>query len=89
MTGVPAPRAGRQARRNEPAEGPAEGLRTHSAALLRHAQRLREGAAALDWKGPQAEAFRWRIEALAERCATAADGLARSAEQLDAAAGPR
>ncbi|MFF4101949.1 hypothetical protein [Streptomyces sp. NPDC001903] len=85
MTGVPAPRAGRQARRNEPAEG----LRTHSAALLRHAQRLREGAAALDWKGPQAEAFRWRIEALAERCATAADGLARSAEQLDAAAGPR
>ncbi|MFI6144716.1 hypothetical protein [Streptomyces sp. NPDC051109] len=81
MTGVPAPRSEREARWC----GSAEGLRAHSAALLRHAERLRAGAAALDWRGPQAEAFRWRIEALADRCATAADGLARSAEQLDAA----
>ncbi|KOU16639.1 hypothetical protein ADK52_33135 [Streptomyces sp. WM6372] len=81
MTAVPAPRTEREARRCEPAEG----LRAHSAALLRHAERLRAGAVALDWKGPQAEAFRWRIETLADRCATAAAGLARSAEQLDAA----
>ncbi|MFE6845432.1 hypothetical protein [Streptomyces sp. NPDC057686] len=80
MTAVPAPRTEQQQRQQ-----PAAGLRAHSAALLRHAQRLRAGAAALDWKGPQAEAFRWRIEALADRCATAAAGLARSAEQLDAA----
>ncbi|KOY54883.1 MULTISPECIES: hypothetical protein [unclassified Streptomyces] len=83
MTAIPAPRTEQQ--RYEPAEG----LRAHSAALLRHAERLRAGAVALDWKGPQAEAFRWRIEALADRCATAAAGLARSAEQLDAAARTR
>ncbi|MFD7834218.1 hypothetical protein [Streptomyces sp. NPDC059761] len=80
MTAIPAPRTEREARYE-----PAEGLRAHSAALLRHADQLRSGAVALDWKGPQAEAFRWRIEALADRCATAAAGLARSAEQLDAA----
>ncbi|MER6775798.1 MULTISPECIES: hypothetical protein [unclassified Streptomyces] len=84
VTAVPAPRRGQVARHE-----PAEGLRAHSAALLRQAERLRAGAAALDWKGPQAEAFRWRIEALAERCATAAAGLARSAEQLDTAVRPR
>ncbi|MFE2880016.1 hypothetical protein ACFXG6_05075 [Streptomyces roseus] len=77
---VPTPRTEREGRRREPAEG----LRAHSAALLRHADRLRAGAAALDWRGPRAEAFRWRIEALADRCATAAAGLARSAEQWDA-----
>ncbi len=54
-----------------------------------HAQRLRAGAVALDWKGPQAEAFRRRIEDLADRCMTAAESLARSADQLEAAARPR
>ncbi|MFE2141958.1 hypothetical protein ACFXA3_09430 [Streptomyces sp. NPDC059456] len=85
MSAVPAPRTERPGR----GCGPAEGLRTHAAELLRHAERLRAGAAALDWKGPQAEAFRWRVEALADRCATAAAGLARSAGQLDAAVRPR
>ncbi|MFF4850820.1 hypothetical protein [Streptomyces sp. NPDC001194] len=85
VTAVPAPRTGRQVRRYEPAEG----LRAHSAALLRQAELLRAGAAALDWRGPQAEAFRWRVEALADRCAKAADGLARCAAQLDAAVRPR
>ncbi|MFJ3203181.1 hypothetical protein [Streptomyces sp. NPDC086989] len=85
MSAVPAPRTERPGRRCEPAEG----LRAHAAALLRHAERLRAGAAALDWKGPQAEAFRWRIEALADRCTTAAAGLARSAERLDAPVRPR
>ncbi|MEV0414100.1 hypothetical protein AB0I68_25620 [Streptomyces sp. NPDC050448] len=80
MSAIPPPRTERQERRYEPAEG----LRAHSVELLRHAERLRAGSVALDWKGPQAEAFRWRIEALADRCATAAAGLARSAEQLDA-----
>ncbi|WP_328764766.1 hypothetical protein [Streptomyces sp. NBC_00272] len=80
MSAVPAPRGEQAQQRYEPAQG----LRAHSAALLRHAERLRAGAVALDWKGPQAEAFRWRIEALADRCATAAAGLARSADQLDA-----
>lgn len=84
MTAVPAPRRGQVARHE-----PAEGLRAHSAALLRQAERLRAAAAALDRKGPQAEAFRRRVEALAERCATAAAGLARSAEQLDTAVRPR
>ncbi|MFE5540865.1 hypothetical protein ACFQ7O_34225 [Streptomyces sp. NPDC056485] len=85
MTAVPAPRTEREGRRHSPAEG----LRAHSAALLRQAERLRAGAAALDWKGPRAEAFRWRIEALADRCATAAAGLARSAERMDATVRPR
>lgn len=84
MTVIPPPRR-EQRQRYEPAEG----LRAHSAALLLHAERLRAGAGALEWQGPQGEAFRWRIEALAERCATAAAGLARSAEQLDAAVRPR
>ncbi|MEU5806430.1 hypothetical protein ACFV2Q_37855 [Streptomyces sp. NPDC059650] len=84
MTGIPAPRP-----ESLPRLPAAEGLRAHSAALLEHARRLRAGACALDWKGPQAEAFRWRIEDLADRCTTAADGLARSADQLDAAARAR
>ncbi|MEW2414851.1 hypothetical protein AB0953_14150 [Streptomyces sp. NPDC046866] len=79
---IPAPRA--EAR---PPSSPSDGLRTHADALHEHARRLRAGALALDWKGPQAEAFRWRVEDLADRCATAAESLARSADQLDAAAG--
>ncbi|MCX5192684.1 hypothetical protein OOK31_02050 [Streptomyces sp. NBC_00249] len=64
---------------------PADGLRTHSAALRSHAGRLRAGLAALDWRGPQAEAFRAEVSALADRCATAADGFALAAAQLDGA----
>ncbi|UQX04330.1 WXG100 family type VII secretion target [Streptomyces sp. RerS4] len=62
---------------------PAEGLRSHSAALRTHAGRLRAGLAALDWRGPQADAFRAEVTALADRCATAADGFALAAAQLD------
>ncbi|MEU6866614.1 hypothetical protein ABZ924_25700 [Streptomyces sp. NPDC046876] len=80
MSRIPAPRA-----EIRPRSAPAEGLRAHSDTLREHARRLRAGALALDWKGPQAEAFRWRIEDLADRCATAAESLARSADQLDAA----
>ncbi|WP_149179719.1 hypothetical protein [Streptomyces sp. TRM49041] len=83
MSTIPPPRA--EQRRNAPAES----LRAHSATLREHAGRLRAGAVALDWKGPQAEAFRWLIDALADRCATAADGLARSAQQLEAGVRPR
>ncbi|MGW7319078.1 hypothetical protein, partial [Streptomyces sp. NPDC054865] len=50
---------------------PADGLRGHCAALRSHARRLREGAAALEWRGPQGDAFRAEITALADRCATA------------------
>ncbi|MGW0392039.1 hypothetical protein ACWDYJ_14340 [Streptomyces sp. NPDC003042] len=63
--------------------GPAEGLRTHAAALRERADRLRGATEGLDWHGPQAEAFRARVEELAGRCATAADGLALCAAQLD------
>lgn len=62
---------------------PADGLRTHCAALRAHARRLRAGALALDWRGPQGDAFRAEITALADRCARAADGFALAAAQLD------
>ncbi|MGW7031739.1 hypothetical protein ACWGFX_31840 [Streptomyces xanthophaeus] len=77
MTDIPAPRAAAAP------TGPVEGLYTHSTALRRHAERLRADAAGLDWRGPQADEFRDRLEALAARCVTAADALARSAAQLD------
>ncbi|MBT2405125.1 MULTISPECIES: hypothetical protein [unclassified Streptomyces] len=67
----------------QPHPGPADGLRTHSTALRSHAERLRLAARALDWQGPQADAFRAEVEALADRCATAANGLALGAAQLD------
>lgn len=62
---------------------PAEGLRSHAAALRERADRLRGACDALDWRGPQADAFRARVDELARRCATAADGLSRSAARLD------
>ncbi|WP_327280092.1 MULTISPECIES: hypothetical protein [unclassified Streptomyces] len=62
---------------------PADGLRGHSAALRDHALRLRAAAEALDWQGPQADAFRAEVAALADRCATAANGLAVAAAQLE------
>ncbi|WP_412075248.1 hypothetical protein ACLF6K_04535 [Streptomyces xanthophaeus] len=79
MTDIPAPRPAAAAGRTDPVEG----LYAHSTALRDHADRLRADAATLDWTGPQADAFRDRLEALAERCATAADALARSAVRLD------
>ncbi|WP_030873452.1 hypothetical protein [Streptomyces sp. NRRL F-2747] len=63
--------------------GPADGLRGHSAALRTHALRLHAAAEALDWQGPQADAFRAEVAALADRCATAATGLAAAAAQLE------
>ncbi|WP_327360735.1 hypothetical protein [Streptomyces sp. NBC_01296] len=62
---------------------PADGLRSHSAVLRGHALRLRAAAEALDWQGPQADAFRAEVAALADRCATAANGLAVAAAQLE------
>ncbi|MFK0234007.1 hypothetical protein [Streptomyces vinaceus] len=64
------------------APDPVDGLREHSAALRAHALRLRTAAEALDWRGPQADAFRAEVAALADRCATAANGLALAAAQL-------
>ncbi|MFE2149007.1 hypothetical protein ACFXAO_03095 [Streptomyces lavendulae] len=66
-----------------PPPAPADGLRGHCAALRSHAHRLRAGAAALEWRGPQADAFRAEVAALADRCARAADGFALAAAQLD------
>ncbi|MFE2852094.1 hypothetical protein ACFXJO_13300 [Streptomyces lavendulae] len=66
-----------------PPSAPADGLRGHCAALRSHAHRLRAGAAALEWRGPQADAFRAEVAALADRCARAADGFALAAAQLD------
>ncbi|MFK0043792.1 hypothetical protein ACIQU4_06750 [Streptomyces sp. NPDC090741] len=62
---------------------PADGLRGHSAALRAHALRLHAAAEALDWQGPQGDAFRAEVSALADRCATAAKGLAVAAAQLE------
>ncbi|MCX5381563.1 hypothetical protein [Streptomyces sp. NBC_00091] len=62
---------------------PADGLRSHAAALRERADRLRSACDGLNWKGPQADAFRARVDELALRCATAADGLSRSAARLD------
>lgn len=76
MTAIPAPRT-------EQRNAAAEGLLTHAGALRDHAERLRASAAALAWQGPEADAFRQRIEALAARCATASDGLTASAAPLD------
>ncbi|MCX5193038.1 hypothetical protein OOK31_03875 [Streptomyces sp. NBC_00249] len=70
-------------------QGPADGLRGRAAVLRERAERLRGASAGLDWKGPQADAFRARVEELAARCAVAAEGLALSADQLDGPAGRR
>ncbi|MET9608480.1 hypothetical protein ABZZ17_26090 [Streptomyces sp. NPDC006512] len=75
MSGVPA------ARRRP--SGPADGLRGHAEALRERADRLRGACDGLDWKGPQADAFRARVEELAQRCATAAEGLSRSAARFE------
>ncbi|MEV7544332.1 hypothetical protein [Streptomyces sp. NPDC089915] len=69
--------------RPDGARGPADGLRAHAAGLRERAERLRGACEALDWKGPQADAFRARVEELALRCGRAAEGLALSAAELD------
>ncbi|MCB5166926.1 hypothetical protein LG634_19025 [Streptomyces bambusae] len=87
---VPGPRTAAQAGdtpgpgRVAPAAGlgPEEGLHAHAAALHERARRLRESAAALGWRGPEADAFRERVERLADRCAAAARDLTRSAALL-------
>ncbi|MET8753524.1 hypothetical protein ABZW32_26030 [Streptomyces sp. NPDC004667] len=66
-----------------PPAAPADGLRGHCETLRSHAHRLRAGAAALEWRGPQADALRAEVAALADRCARAADGFALAAAQLD------
>ncbi|MGW0394545.1 hypothetical protein ACWDYJ_27390 [Streptomyces sp. NPDC003042] len=63
--------------------GPVDGLRTHAAALRSHARTLRASAAALEWPGPRGAAFRAEVSTLADRCATAANGFALAAAQLD------
>ncbi|MER6196121.1 hypothetical protein ABT234_01905 [Streptomyces sp. NPDC001586] len=82
MTTIPAARS-------EHRHAPVTGLRAHSAALRAHADRLRASAEALTWQGPEAEAFRHRVETLAARCTAAADGLTLSATHLEAYERPR
>ncbi|MBO8200750.1 hypothetical protein JW613_20900 [Streptomyces smyrnaeus] len=77
-TTVPAPRPAPGGRTD-----PAAQLRAHAVALHAHAERLRTGAAAVDWTGPEATAFHRQIEHLAHRCTVAADALIRSAALLD------
>ncbi|MFJ8015594.1 hypothetical protein [Streptomyces sp. NPDC096339] len=65
-----------------PASGGPLGLCDHAAALRSHAVRLRAAAAAPGWHGPEADGLRTEVAALADRCATAAAGLALAAVQL-------
>ncbi|MET9885467.1 hypothetical protein ABZZ20_20490 [Streptomyces sp. NPDC006430] len=74
----PAPRPWLRPQRSDPADG----LCGHAAVLRTHAVRLRAAAQLLDGREPQADAFRAEVAALADRCATAADGLAAVAAQL-------
>ncbi|MEU2390540.1 hypothetical protein [Streptomyces sp. NPDC007369] len=62
---------------------PVEGLRAHCAALRAHADRLAAAAGELERQdSPHAAAFRAEVAALAERCATAASGLALAVARL-------
>lgn len=63
--------------------GPAEGLRNQASTLREHAHRLINATADLNWHGPQADAFRNHVNELAQRCRTAAEGLALSATHLE------
>lgn len=58
----------------------ADGLRSHAEALRTHAERLRRSIAVLGWTGTETAALARRVEELAQRCTTAADGLEASAE---------
>ncbi|MFD9728810.1 hypothetical protein [Streptomyces sp. NPDC059072] len=77
-------RAARQLPRRAPRPTPGGplGLCDHAAALRSHAVRLRAAAAAPGWHGPQSDGLRAEVAALADRCATAAAGLALAAVQL-------
>ncbi|AXE24361.1 hypothetical protein C0216_13665 [Streptomyces globosus] len=70
------------ARLRAAAPDPADGLRAHCEALRVHADRLRAAAGELEQQGPPAAPFRAEVAALAERCSTAADGLALAAARL-------
>ncbi|MET9958377.1 hypothetical protein ABZ128_04700 [Streptomyces sp. NPDC006326] len=63
---------------------PSLGLRTHSAVLRAHAERLRAAAEELGGRAPQGDALRAEVNALADRCTTAANGFALAAAQLEA-----
>ncbi|MFE2164981.1 hypothetical protein ACFXB3_07900 [Streptomyces sp. NPDC059447] len=65
-----------------PTPGGPPGLCDHAAALRSHAVRLRAAAAAPGWHGPESDGLRAEVAALADRCATAAAGLALAAVQL-------
>ncbi|MFE1414619.1 hypothetical protein ACIGFK_17675 [Streptomyces sp. NPDC085524] len=65
-----------------PVSGGPPGLCDHAAALRSHAVRLRATAAAPGWHGPGTDALRAEVAGLADRCTTAADGLALAAVQL-------
>lgn len=71
--------------------GPAAGLRAHAEALRAHARRLHATVtpAVAVWPGPRSEVLRAEVTTFAERCATAANGLALAAAQLDADRAPR
>ncbi|MFF3618703.1 hypothetical protein [Streptomyces sp. NPDC002467] len=77
-------RAVRQLPRRAPRPTPGGplGLCDHAAALRSHAVRLRAAAAAPGWHAPQSDGLRAEVAALADRCATAAAGLALAAVQL-------
>nr|WSX48278.1 hypothetical protein OG409_04500 [Streptomyces sp. NBC_00974] len=70
--------------RGRPEPARADGLRTHSAVLRAHADRLRRAVGDLRWQGPRADAFRAEVAVLADRCTTAAGGLDLAAAQLAA-----
>uniref|UniRef100_A0AAU2K2H8 Uncharacterized protein n=1 Tax=Streptomyces sp. NBC_00049 TaxID=2903617 RepID=A0AAU2K2H8_9ACTN len=62
---------------------PVAGLCGHAAALRSHAVRLRAAAAAPTWHDARSTALRTEVATLADRCATAANGLALAAARLD------
>ncbi|MGW5850239.1 hypothetical protein ACWFQ8_20210 [Streptomyces sp. NPDC055254] len=75
-----------------PRRRPAAGdLRTHAAALRSHARRLRRAVAGSPrgaaGRSPRATALHAEVTVLAERCATAANGFALAAVQLDGGSG--
>ncbi|WP_030203886.1 hypothetical protein [Streptomyces sp. NRRL S-87] len=84
MTTIPGPRAGAPTAPGGTATGghrpPGAALRAHAESLRTQADRLRAAVDALAWTGPDADALRARVTALATRCDRAATDLARSAE---------
>lgn len=85
----PAARPARAAAPYRPA--PAAGLGGHADALRARARRLHATVtpAVAVWPGLRSEALRAEVTTFADRCATAANGLALAAAQLDADGAPR